>query len=207
MSYLPTLAAIAGVYFISVASPGPNFLVVSQLALTGRTRLGITVAAGVATGSAIWAMLAMAGVATLLARAGHLYDLIRLAGAAYLIWFGLKLAWSARSADAFATRSVPIPATPLRAFRAGLTTNLTNPKAGAFWTSIFSSMFPAHAPLWLFAVTLAMVVAISSGWYTLVAVGLAAEQVQRRYRGVRRWIDAACGTLLVGLGVHLAASR
>ena len=189
-----------------VASPGPNFLVVSQLALSGRTRLGLTVAAGVATGSVIWATLAMMGVAAILAHAGPIYEVIRLAGAAYLIWVGLRLAWSARSAVT-AARPVAVPKTPLRAYRAGLVTNLTNPKAGAFWTSVFSSMFPSHAPTWLFAVTLVIVMTISGGWYSLVAIGLASARVQHRYLAARRWIDAACGTLMVGLGLHIAASR
>lgn len=206
MSYLPTLATIGGVYFAMVASPGPNFLVVSQLALSGRTRLGVAVAAGVANGSVIWATLAMMGVAAVLAHAGAVYDAMRLAGAAYLIWCGLKLAWSARSATA-ACRPTAVPATPLRAYRAGLMTNLTNPKAGAFWTSVFSSMFPPHAPAGLFAATLMMVLAVSGGWYSLVAFGLSTERVQRRYLALRRWINVACGTLMIGLGLHLAAGR
>lgn len=204
--YLPTLAAIGGVYFAMVASPGPNFLIVSQLALSGRTRLGIAVAAGVATGSVIWATLAMLGVAAILAHAGVIYDVVRLAGAAYLIWCGLKLAWAARTAET-AAQPVAVPRSPLLAYRAGLMTNLTNPKAGAFWTSIFSSMFPRHAPAGLFLGTLLLVVAISGGWYSLIAIGLATERVQRRYLAMRRWIDATCGAVMVGLGVHLATSR
>ena len=104
-------------------------------------------------------------------------------------------------------RQIAIPATPLRAYRAGLVTNLTNPKAGAFWTSVFSAIYPAHAPLWLAAVTLGLVACISGGWYTLLAFFFATETVQRRYLRVRRAIDGLCGALLVGLGVHLAASR
>jgi threonine/homoserine/homoserine lactone efflux protein len=207
MSYLPTLAAIAGVYLVAVASPGPNFLLISQLALTGRTRQGLTVAAGIASGSLVWAMLAMAGVAALLAHVGWLYMAIRLGGAAYLIWFGAKLLLSARRSGDTAARMVAIPATPLRAYRAGLVTNLTNPKAGAFWTSVFSSMYPVHAPVWFAPMTLAIVVCISGGWYALIAFFFATDAVQRRYLRLRRTIDGLCGTLLVGLGVHLAASR
>jgi threonine efflux protein len=207
MHYASTLAAIAGVYLIAVASPGPNFLLISQLALTGRTRLGLTVAAGIASGSLVWAMLAMAGVAALLAHVGWLYTAIRLGGAAYLIWFGAKLLWSARAGSEGAARQVAIPATPWRAYRAGVVTNLTNPKSGAFWTSVFSSIYPAHAPFWLAPATLGIVVTISGGWYALIAFFFATDAVQRRYLRLRRAIDGLCGTLLVGLGVHLAASR
>jgi threonine/homoserine/homoserine lactone efflux protein len=207
MSSLSTLLLIAGLYWIAVVSPGPNFLLVSQLALTGRSRLGMQAAAGVATGSTIWAMLAMGGTAAILAHLTWLHTAIRLAGAAYLIWFGIRLLLSARAPADAPKRLVSIPTTGWGAFRSGLLTNLTNPKAGAFWTSVFGSIFPAHAPVWLFVVTGVMVPCISGGWYAIMSLAFGTEQVQRRYVALRRPIDAVCGTILLGLGASLAASR
>jgi threonine/homoserine/homoserine lactone efflux protein len=207
MHALSTLLLIAGVYWIAVVSPGPNFLLVSQLALSGRGRLGMQAAAGVATGSTIWAMLAMGGIAAVLAHLAWLHTAIRLAGAAYLIWFGIRLLLSARARADAPKRLVAIPTTGWGAFRSGLLTNLTNPKAGAFWTSVFGSIFPAHAPAWLFVATGVMVPCISGGWYAIMSLAFATEQVQRRYVALRRPIDAVCGTILLGLGASLAASR
>lgn len=207
MSALSTLLMIAGVYWIAVVSPGPNFLLVSQLALTGRGRLGMQAAAGVATGSTIWAMLAMGGIAAMLAHLAWLHTAIRLAGAAYLIWFGIRLLLSARHAGGSPDRLASIPRTGWGAFRAGLTTNLTNPKAGAFWTSVFGSIFPAHAPTWLFVATGVMVPCISGGWFVMMSVAFGTARVQRRYIALRRPIDACCGMILLALGVGLAASR
>jgi threonine/homoserine/homoserine lactone efflux protein len=207
MSSLSTLLLIAGVYWIAVVSPGPNFLLVSQLALSGRARLGMRAAAGIAAGSTLWAMLAMGGIATLLAHFAWIHTAIRLAGAAYLFWFGIKLLLSARAGDGSASRLVSIPTTGWGAFRSGLFTNLTNPKAGAFWTSVFGSIFPAHAPAWLFVATAVMVPCISGGWYVVMSLVFGSERVQRRYVALRRPIDAVCGAILLGLGASLAASR
>ena len=207
MSSLSTLLMIAGVYWIAVVSPGPNFLLVSQLALTGRGRLGMQAAAGVATGSTIWAVLAMGGIAAILAHLAWLHTAIRLAGAAYLIWFGIRLLLSARAQGGSPRKLVSIPTTGWGAFRSGLLTNLTNPKAGAFWTSVFGSIFPAHAPAWLFVATAIMVPCISGGWYAIMSLAFGTERVQRRYIALRRPIDAVCGTVLLGLGASLAASR
>ncbi|WP_404710638.1 LysE family translocator [Sphingomonas sp. MMS24-J13] len=207
MGALSTLLLIAGVYWIAVVSPGPNFLLVSQLALSGRGRLGLFAGAGIAAGSTIWAALAMAGVAALLEHVAWIHTAIRLAGAAYLIWFGIRLLLSARAAGDTPKRLISVPTTGLGAFRSGLLTNLTNPKAGAFWTSVFSSIFPAHAPAWLFVATGIMVPCISGGWYVMLSLLFGSDQVQRRYLALRRPIDAACGAILLGLGATLAASR
>ncbi len=207
MNALSTLLLIAGVYWIAVASPGPNFLLVSQLALSGRGRLGIHAGLGIAVGSSIWAVLAMGGVAAVLAHVAWIHTAIRLAGAAYLVWFGIRLILSARAPAGAPKQLVSVPSTGWGAFRSGLLTNLTNPKAGAFWTSVFGSIFPAHAPAWLFAATGIMVPCISGGWYVMLSLLFGSDQVQRRYLALRRPIDAVCGVILLGLGASLAASR
>lgn len=207
MTYLPTLLTILAVYWVAVVSPGPNFLLVSQLALSGKKRMGIQAGLGIAAGGAIWAILAMAGVAAILDHLAWAHTMIRLAGALYLLWFGIRLLLGARRAGAEQPRLVSLPATGFGAFRSGLLTNLTNPKAGAFWTSIFSSIFPPHAPAWFFVATAALVPCISGGWYSGMSLLLASDQVQRRYIKLRRPIDAACGAILVALGLSLAASR
>ena len=100
-----------------------------------------------------------------------------------------------------------IPDTARGAFRAGLLTNLTNPKAGAFWTSVFGSIFPAHAPIWLFVTIGVMVPCISGGWYAITSLAFATRRVQRRYIALRRPIDAICGSILLALGAALVVNR
>jgi len=204
---LLVLLTIALVYLAAVASPGPNFFLATQLALSGRRSLGFRVALGIATGSAIWATLAMVGVAAILAHAHWLQMGIRIFASLYLAWFGIKLIRSALKAGGGGVGPGRLPETSGQAYRAGLMTNMTNPKAAAFWTSIFGAMFPADAPLWMYPAVVAIVVVICGGWYFGVAALLSTERVQRGYDRVRRPIDAILGTALLGLGAHLALSR
>jgi threonine efflux protein len=95
----------------------------------------------------------------------------------------------------------------LRAWRRGLVTSLTNPKSCAFWTSVFATMMPTHAPLWFCGTVLATISLMSAGWYGSVALMFATERTQRGYRKLRRPIDALCGAALIGLGAKLAAER
>ncbi|HVE09394.1 MAG TPA: LysE family transporter [Paraburkholderia sp.] len=219
--YLPTLLQIAFVYLLAAMIPGPNFFMITQLSLAGRRKLGAASALGVGTASTIWAALAMLGFAAVLQKIDWLYSGIRVAGALYLLWFGIKLLRSGmRRGDALPAASTPTPAIEandadhagepgahLRAWRSGLVTCLTNPKSCAYWTSVFATMMPAHAPLWFCGSVLAMISMLSIGWYSSVALMFANERTQRGYRKLRRPIDAACGAVFVGLGAKLIAER
>lgn len=215
MNLLTILLQIAAVYLVALVTPGPNVFMISQLSLAGRRSLGAVSALGVGTASLIWASLAMLGLAAVLHQVEWLYETIRIGGAVYLAYFGLKLlrastrrdpAPDATPANA-ATLRPPHARDYLRAYRTGLFTCLTNPKSCAFWTSVFAAMLPAHVPLWFNGATLVTIGAMSAGWYCGVAYLFASPRAQRGYRRVRRPLDALCGAALVGLGAKLAADR
>jgi len=163
MHYIVTLLQIAAVYSLALISPGPNFLMITQLSLSGRRALGVVAALGVGAGSTLWATLAMLGFATVLQRVDWIYNGVRIGGALYLAWLGLKLLRSgarqqaapltsvAPIADTVPPAAIEAPPPPgrdtwLRAWRTGFLTCLTSPKACVFWTSVFAAMLPAHPP-------------------------------------------------------------
>ncbi len=207
-SHIATLAQIAVLYLLAAASPGPNVLIISQLSLSGRRRLGVLTAVGISVGSVAWAVLAMMGVAAVLARVDWLYAAVRTAGALYLLWFGARLLWKAGPGhEASAAAGVQAPAGGRAALRTGLLTSLTNPKSGAFWTSVFAAVFPGDAPAWLYPATAALIAALSLGWHLTIASLFSMPRVQSAYRGLRRPIDALCGAILVALGLKIALGR
>ncbi|WP_116138258.1 LysE family translocator [Trinickia diaoshuihuensis] len=214
MHYLPILAQIAVIYFVAAASPGPNFFMVTQLSLAGRRGLGAASALGVCTASMLWVTLAMLGLSAVLQRLEWIDTGVRVAGALYLIYFGLKLLRSSARRDLAPTASAraaqPVAhdaAAWLRAYRSGFVTCATNPKSCAFWTSVFAAMFPKHPPMWFYGAVFATVGSLSASWYCGMAFMFATERTQRGYRKLRRPIDAFCGAALVGLGAKLVAER
>lgn len=205
MSYASTLGLIAALYLLAAASPGPNFFIISQLALDGQTGKARGVAAAIALGSTIWAASAIAGMATLLAHGSALATAIRWLGAAYLVWYGARLLLdAAKPAPANAAEPGKAPALPAQgtAFRIGLLTSLTNPKAAAFWTGVFATTLPAHAPLWLNVAICAMIALLSAAWHLAIATVFSRPRVQRAYGRARRPISAVCGSALVALGLR-----
>ncbi|TFW05775.1 lysine transporter LysE [Oxalobacteraceae bacterium OM1] len=210
MTYATSLLLLAGLYLLILASPGPNFFILSQLALDGRHREARHVVFGITTGSITWAVLALAGLATLLAQYSWLASAVRLLGAAYLIWYGGRLLLSAAAPAPARTLDAAAPCTrhtPLVAYRTGLLTNLTNPKGAAFWTSVFAAAFPAHAPAWLYPATVLLVTAMSLAWHLGITLLFASRPLRAGYLRIERLINGVAGSVLVGLGLHRMVAR
>lgn len=204
------LLPVIGVWLIALASPGPDFLVTVRYATSRSRRHGILVGLGVSTAMLVWATGSMLGLSVLFARLSWLYDTVRLAGAAYLVYLGIRTLWSTRR------RAVPDPAAPspgpradglARAWRAGFLTNIGNPKAAAFFGSLFGALLPAGMSPGLRIVLVAIIVGAGAGWYTVVSVLFGLPLVARGYRRARRWIDRVMAAVFIALGGRLALDR
>jgi RhtB (resistance to homoserine/threonine) family protein len=204
MNFVPQLAAIAGVMLLACASPGPDMLAVTSHAFA-RRRSGLAAAAGISTSHALWATLAVFGLGLILAQLAWLYEGIRMAGAVYLIYLGARTLMSLRNA----TGAVSMPAAArstggAHSYRRGLLVGLTNPKAAAFFGSLFVTLLPAHAPMWVHGATIVTVAAVSICWFSAMALLFSTNRVQRGYQKLRRPVDAVMGCVLVALGARLA---
>ena len=202
-----SLATITAVWLITVISPGPNFLATAHAALSQSRRAGVLVAAGIAVGTTLWATVSLAGLGLLFQTAGWLYAVVKLAGGAYLVYLGLRTIAAAHRRQAAAPSPTGARLTGRQAFRRGLLTDLANPKAAAFFTSLFAVAVPPTAPLWFDAAIVALVVAMAGAWYATVAWAMTAGPIPALYRRAERAIAYLTGAVFMGLGVRLAADR
>lgn len=197
------LVAVALIFALGVMSPGPNFMVVAQRSVARGRADGLATVLGVVTVSGMWAAGSLFGVGLLFALFPWTRVVLRIVGAGYLLWLGVKM-WRNARAPLVEVASGTTNAGFWRAYRAGLATNLSNAKALAFYTSAFSAAAPAPgrtATLWL---ALALVLAIALVWYGLVAVALSSGPVAVAYRRAKTPIERACGLLMIGFGAKLA---
>ena len=144
------------------------------------------------------------GIRTLFLAAPGLYLALKLIGAAYLAWLGIQLlrkslkpAGSPVGGGGLSGRG------PWGAYRVGLLTNLTNPKAAAFTTSLFAATLPPDPPLSLGLIVIPMMAAISGGWYVVVVLLFATRRMQAFYLRAGRWIDRVAGGAFLLLGARL----
>ncbi|MBV8048497.1 MAG: LysE family transporter [Paludibacterium sp.] len=203
MNFLPHLAMVAAVMLLACISPGPDLIAVSSHGLNSR-RAGLAVAAGIASSHAVWAALTIFGLGLLISQLAGLYWVIRMAGALYLLYLGvgmLRGLWRPEQESALARAETRGAAA---AYKKGLTVGLTNPKAATFFGSLFVTLLPVHAPVWVLGMTWLSVVLVSIGWFSLVACLFSTRAVQQGYARLRKPIDAVMGTLLLALGARLA---
>jgi threonine/homoserine/homoserine lactone efflux protein len=167
--------------------------------------LAAATALGIVSGLFVWAAAAAAGISALLTASDLAYDVLRYAGAAYLVWFGGRLLWRALRDRPDEAVPVGVPGSIWRAARLGLFTNLLNPKVGVFYVALLPQFVPAGSnPLAVGLLLAAVHAALSVVWFTLL-IGLASALGRwlRQPRTVRV-IDGATGTALLGFGARLA---
>lgn len=203
------ITAVLAVFTLAIISPGPNFLLVVTTALGDSRRAGLFTALGVATGSGLFALAGLLGLILLINTLPHFATAVAVLGGGYLVWLGAgmvgRLFRHRRTLpEGAAERSRRLA--PLQAYRAGLITNLTNPKAWAFYFSLFTLVLAPGAPLWeKIFLNLAMFL-ISFGWYALVALLISEQRIQPLFLRAQPLIQAILGLLLMTLGGRLALS-
>lgn len=190
-------------------APGSDTIFVIRSSLAAGWRAGVVAAAGVVTGVVVWGGLAGLGVALLLVRFPVAYNVVALAGGAYLGYLAVRTLLSARSMwrseDAAAEPATnATPSSLPKTFGAGLLTNLLNPKIGVFYLSIMPGLFLGQdLSVWLGLLLGGIHAAWGIVWLSLISLlaGWARTYLLRpRARAV---LEAACGVLLLGFGVFV----
>lgn len=201
-----TLLAWTLVALLGVMTPGIDTLLVLRHTMLGGRAAGLATVAGITVGYLVWATASLAGLTALLAASRTAYDAVRIAGACYLVWLGVTAIRRSLRRDGGLDDPVAAgqPVRSVAAFRAGVVTNLLNPKVGVFYISLLPQFLPAGATGW--GVPLVAVhVAVTFVWYpSLIWVAARARRLLLRQR-VRAWLDRVTAAVLIGVGLKLAA--
>lgn len=193
--------SILTVFLFVIVSPGPNFVLVLNTALSDSRRAGVYTALGVATGSGLFALAGLLGLILLFNGVPYFETLLPYLGGGYLIYLGLNMVRNAFRGTAEANLvSVSNSARAWQAYRIGLFTNLTNPKAWAFYLSLFTLVVTPDTPLWAKIFLNLSMFAISFGWYGLVALLISSPRIRPWFARGQRWVEGVLGVVLVGLG-------
>lgn len=194
------------VFTLAIVSPGPNFIMVVNTALSDSRRAGVYTSLGVATGSGLFALTGMLGLILVINSLPHFAVFVRIVGGSYLAWLGYNMIRSSRNQsqpDTDVQTDTVLVLQPLAAYRIGLLTNLTNPKAWAFYFSLFTLVMTPETPFWAKAsLNLAMFV-ISFAWYASVAVLITDNRIRPIFLRVQPAVQSILGVVLIWLGGRL----
>lgn len=204
------LLVYVGIVVAIVLLPGPDTAVVTKNALIHGREAALGSAVGTNAGVAVWTGATALGVAAILRSSSTVYDALKLVGALYLVWIGVRTLWDSRNGrgreggDAVPRRAID----GRGGFMQGLFSDLANPKVGIFFTSLLPQFVSPHgSALEQMLLLGGIYIAISLVWmcgYALVAVRLAHLLSRPR---VKAGIDRFSGFVLVGVGIRLALER
>jgi len=202
------LVAFAGVSLLLAVTPGPDMAVVTRNALAHGRRGVVLTTSGIALALVIWVTATAVGLSALLRTSGEVLFVLKIVGACYLAYLGVRTLLESRARPAGLLAATP-PAAPAHAvFRQGFLSAISNPKLGVFFVTFLpqfvlpgQSVLPRLLEL---GVTFALI-----GWVWMNVYGLFVTRLRQVITAprVRQWMQRVTGVVLLGFGARLALER
>jgi len=200
-SDLIALSAIGVAILFGAMSPGVSFLLVARTAMSGSRRAALSVAAGMGFGAFVFAVIALAGLHTLLTLVPSLYMGLKVAGGCYLLWLALKMFRRPTNRFNYSAGSEEVSAS--KAFMTGVFTQISNPHTALVFASIFSAALSKNIQPVVYIILPTMAFVIDVLWYAVVACLLSTDGPRQAYIKYRKILDKLSGGVMASLGVRL----
>jgi len=198
---LGSYLAFVGISLLVICTPGQDTALTIRNTLAGGRRAGVATALGVSTGQATWTVATSAGLAVVLMASAPLFFAIRIAGAAYLVFLGVRTLLTLGKESAVGQGD----GHSRRSFAQGFLSNLSNAKMVAFFISLLPPFAGPH-PSFLLLLALGFnFCVLTFAWLTGYAFAVDRIGGWLRRSRVRKAMDAALGTVLVALGLRVGA--
>lgn len=206
--YWQEFLTVALVHLLAVASPGPDFAIVIKESVSHGRTAGTWTALGVGSGILVHVTYSLLGIGLVVAQSALLFNLLKWAAAAYLLYLGIKALRSRPAVMTNTATALPGPVrTPHGAFVSGFITNGLNPKATLFFLSLFTLVINPHTPLVIQAGYGIYLACATAAWFSFVALLFSHNRVRSGFARMGHWFDRLMGAVLVGLAVRLVFSE
>ena len=200
MDLIVSLSAIILVILIGWITPGPNMFAVMAASLQHGRRHGLATGFGLALATLVWATLAVFGVAVMFDLFPRAVLALKLAGAAYLIWLGIKSVEEAitpsKDAGVAKNRSKSIHHSAFN----GFLVSMGNPKAALFFGSVMTAFIPASGSDWYLGFVVLLCGVMSALLHSVTATVFSTELALAFFTRYQKRISLAFGALFIALG-------
>lgn len=203
-----TLLAFAGISLLLAVTPGPDMAVVTKNALAHGRRGVVLTTSGIALALVIWVSATAVGLSALLRASGEVLFALKILGAAYLAYLGLRTLIESRQTPGDMLAGVP-PAAPAHAiFRQGFLSAISNPKLGVFFVTFLPQFVLPGQSVLPRLLELGVIFAVI-GWTWMNVYGLLITRLRSVITAprVRQWMQRVTGIVLLGFGARLALER
>ena len=203
-----TLLAFAGISLLLAVTPGPDMAVVTKNALAHGRRGVILTTTGIALALSIWVSATAVGLSAVLRSSSDLLFVLKIVGAAYLAYLGIRTLIESRRRPDDLLAGTPPAARAHVIFRQGFLSALSNPKLGVFFVTFLPQFVSPGQSLLPRLLLLGLIFAVI-GWTWMNVYGLFVTRIRDVITAprVRQWMERVTGVVLLGFGARLAAER
>jgi len=203
------LIIITTVHLLAAASPGPDFVLVSQQTLTHGKKAGLLCSFGIALGLSVHIIYSAFGLAVVIANSSTALWIIKILGGSYLFYLGYKglrstKAVSVKEED---TKSEVKKYSDKRSIAVGFICNALNPKAPIYFIALFTVVLTPNMPLYQIAIYGIWMMCIQLAWFSTVVFLLSHPVVNAKFKQMGHWIDRVLGVAMIALGIKIIMTK
>jgi threonine efflux protein len=208
---MTALISIALIHLFALMSPGPDFFFVTQSAIRQSRSHALCAALGIALSILVWSICAVSGLHYLFQKIAWLQQVLMICGGIYLCYLGvqlLKSAFKPATENASAQNEMPNALkSRKKLLLQGFLTNMANPKALVYFSSVFALAINTDATLFQQSSVLALIFFESLLWFALVAVLFSTSKINHYYQKISQKIDGITGGIFISFGCMLILNR
>ncbi|WP_085297829.1 LysE family translocator [Cognaticolwellia mytili] len=206
MDLLQGLLLITSIHLLAAASPGPDFVLVSQQTLSNGKKAGFMVSLGIALGLSVHILYSALGLAAVIANSATALWAIKIVGGSYLLYLGVQ-GIRAKPNNAHSSQKAVTKHSSLTAISKGFLCNALNPKAPIYFVALFTVVLsPNLPPLHLFIYGIWMM-ALQLLWFSTVVLLLSRPSINEKFQRLGHLIDRLLGGAMVLMGLKVLTSK
>ena len=207
MEHIPLIGTVTIIHLFAVISPGPDFVMAVNNSVSYSRAIGIWTAIGFGLGISVHIFYCIAGIAILVSRYIIVFNVIKLSGAVYLIYMGIRSIITKSSNIEVDAIQEQDNISSLEAVKIGFLTNVLNPKATLFFLSLFTLVIYPDTPNMILIILSLIMIGNTIIWFTVVAIFFTHDRILSIFNNFQGVIRKSLGGLLIVLGIKVAFSH
>lgn len=208
MDLFSGLLLITSIHLLAAASPGPDFVLVSQQTLSHGKKSGLLCSIGIALGLSIHIIYSALGLATIIANSSTALWLIKILGGSYLFYLGICGLRAKPQNPLAEDKKVTISQTSaLKTIGIGFLCNALNPKAPIYFVALFTVVLSPDIPLTHLIIYGGWMMIIQLAWFSTVVFLLSRPRISQKFQKMGHWLDRVMGGAMCLIGLKVLTSK
>lgn len=209
MELLQGLLLISSIHLLAAASPGPDFILVSQQTLSHGKKAGLMCSIGIALGLSIHILYSALGLAAIIANSSTTLWVIKVLGGSYLLYLGYQGIRAKAFTDTYQQikPKTPVKRSSFKNIGVGFLCNALNPKAPIYFVALFTVVLSPDLPLLHLVIYGLWMMAIQLAWFSSVVLLLSRPKINDKFQRLGHWIDRILGGAMILIGLKILTSK